>query len=63
MEIAIYALFESRNGGEPETVRIDGMTPRQFSYVRWHEHRYCRRRLTAIIGEVSGTQICMDEQG
>jgi hypothetical protein len=63
MEIAIYALFEGRNGGDSETVRIETLTPRQFALVKWYQRRYLRRRLVAIIGEESGTRICTDEQG
>lgn len=50
-EIQIFAVFESHRGKETETVRVDAMTERQFSYVRWHERIARGLRLVAIVGQ------------
>lgn len=50
-EVIIHAVFESRNGGEADAIRVDAMTHQQFSYVCWYERRYLSRCLVAIIGQ------------
>jgi hypothetical protein len=51
IQVEIHAIFEKRNGGDAEAVRVDGMTGRQFSYVCWHEREFQGRRLAAIVGK------------
>lgn len=50
-EVEIFAVFEGRNGGDPDSVRVDNLTERQFGYVKWYERRHLGRRLVAIVGQ------------
>ena len=50
-EIVIHAVFEGRNGGDRDSVRVDNLTERQLGYVKWYQRRHLGRRLVAYVGE------------